>query len=107
MMWVDQGTLWAVGVVAVVVAGLVLGLVARFASKLADVLAGAIGDRVVAAIGDRLQERWREDLEIQLAPIRQELNTNGGDSIKDRVLTISLQVEDLQKAVEQSLTGGR
>ncbi len=67
----------------------------RYATK-------AIAAYVVADIGDALQDRWQKDIQNAVVPLAAELKeitnevtTNGGGSLKDRVLSVERQLEQL------------
>lgn len=62
----------------------------------------AIALKVVTNLVDSLQPLWQADLEEALEdamePIRAEVTTNGGGSLKDRVLSVERQLEQLLTA---------
>lgn len=61
-------------------------------------LTRAVALMVVSQIGDSLQPLWQADLDDALEPIRSEVTTNGGGSLKDRVLSVERQLEQLLTA---------
>jgi len=65
-------------------------------------IAELIAVAVVAKIGDQIEVRWNESIDTALKPVRAELveirdevTVNGGQSLKDRVIQLQKQVEDL------------
>jgi len=84
-----------VGLIVLVGGGLLLALL-KVASAY---VTSAIAAQVVDKIGDNLQERWRADMDEKLAPINEELQYNGGQSVKDIVHRI-------ERTLEQVLNGG-
>lgn len=61
----------------------------------------AIAGAVVDDIGDALQERWETAIDERLAPIKDELTTNGGSSVKDRVNDMWLRFGNVEQQLEQ------
>lgn len=68
----------------------------------AKFLAAAVAERLVDKLEVELEPRWTADFDDALAPInaavceiRKEVSLNGGGSLKDLVLTVSRQLEDL------------
>ena len=63
----------------------------------------SIAKGVVDSIGDTLAERWRRDMDIALHPLKIELETNGGTSLKDRVLIMDGRLSDIERQLEMDL----
>ena len=85
----DQALIW-IGLVSVAV-GSAVGVVAR------DFIGEAIVDLFVERLAKRLQGVWTEDFEEALEPIKAELTTNGGSSVKDRVNDLWLRFGNLER----------
>lgn len=56
-----------------------------------------LGDAISERIHDRDQEFFTELLDARLAPIRRELQLNGGDSLKDLVVKLREQMRQLNR----------
>lgn len=63
----------------------------------------SISHEVVDAIGDTLSERWNKDMERALRPLKTELETNGGFTLKDRVLIMDGRLSDIERQLEMDL----
>lgn len=74
--------------------------------RLLSFAAHAFSNAVVDKLEERMEPRWSADFDdainlalkpmcLELTKIRQEVTLNGGGSLKDLVLTVSRQVEDL------------
>jgi hypothetical protein len=84
--------IWAV--VAVVTAAGSIALL-RWAAK-------ALARQIVYQIGDTLENRWGDAIDAKLAPLKAELaavkaevTVNAGNSLKDRVMEMQRQLEQL------------
>lgn len=66
-----------------------------------------VATNVVQAIGDSLSTRWRADMDKALQPVYAELQVNGGNSLKDKVIYIDQRLTDIEHQLEAELLRDR
>ena len=85
-----------------------LNQIKRFLTWLMRVFGHVAAGAIVAALEEQLAPSWAADfddaLEEALKPIKDELTTNGGASLKDKVDVTALSVKQIQRDIEPLLT---
>ena len=85
-----------------------LNQIKRFLAWLMRVFGHVAARAIVAALEEQLAPSWAADfddaLEEALKPIKDELTTNGGASLKDKVDVTALSVKQIQRDIEPLLS---
>jgi hypothetical protein len=71
----------------------------------APLIAQPLGNLLVAAIAEALEDRWEDILDRRLCaairPLENELSTNGGSSLKDAVLRIERTLDEHERTFRE------